>query len=79
MHTTLVLCSWPTSFLDRCKQFCSDLVTKISAAAPFQSGATQAGAQQKTKIWLNNEETPCHGKSFLADNLLLLLRSHPQR
>jgi hypothetical protein len=45
-----------------------------------RSGVKQDGANKKeAKTWLNKEETPCLGKIFLADNLLLLPLLHPPR
>ena len=50
-------------------------IVEISAAALFRSGVKQDGEKQKqAKIWHSREETPCPVRSFLADNLLLLLR-----
>lgn len=77
-HATLVLEIQAAGFLDRRRQFCSDRDNEISAslAAPF-SACLAAKKKTTTRFpslprWLTRERSPCHGRSFLVDNSLLL-------
>ena len=70
------------SFLDRRKQFCSDrATTNLRWPRAISIGAIARMTKNKNEkthtIWLSKEETPCHARSFLADNSLLLQRCHP--
>jgi hypothetical protein len=49
------------------------------SACPAANDKNKKEASARFTIWLTRERTPCHGRSFLVDNSLLLPPCHRRR
>ncbi|WP_154071637.1 hypothetical protein [Bradyrhizobium lablabi] len=84
LPATLVLEPHGAGFLDRRRQFCSDCDNEITAQPRHAKFGLTAAKQKRRDFqayqdWLTREGTPCHGRSFLGGNSLLLPPCRLQR